>query len=536
MPDKTFYPFQSRRSNVWAQRGIIATSQPLAAQAGLEILHAGGNAVDAAVAAVATLNVVEPMSTGIGGDLFALVWRADEERLYALNASGRAPYAATVKRVRGMGHDTMPLHGMLPVTVPGAASGWDTLVSELGTLPLFRVLGPAIRYAQEGFPVSEIIASSWSVSTLNTHPATAATYLIDGRAPQPGEIFRQPDLARTLRLVGKEGAEAFYRGEIAERIVAFSEANGGLLSMRDLEDHTATWEEPISTVYHNRRLVECPPNGQGIVALMALNILQGYDLADLGYGSARYVHVIVEALKAAFADAHFHVTDPAQYNVPVEQMLSPEYAAKRRKEIDLERTAPLRKHLIPKQGDTVYLTAADGEGNMVSLINSLFHGFGSGVVVGGTGICLQNRGFSFSLDPTHPNHLAPHKRPYHTIIPAMILGPDEKPLVSYGVMGGHMQPQGHVQVLLNMMDFGMRPQEALDAPRVQWLEGHRLLIEPMFGEECRQTLIEMGHDVAPLDQVSVKQFGGGQIIAVDRDSGIYCAGSEPRKDGCAIGF
>ena len=534
----SFYPFRSRRSNVVARRGLVATSQPLAAQAGLRMLQQGGNAVDAAVAAAATLNVVEPMSTGIGGDLFALVWLAKEKRLRALNASGRAPYAATVDRMRGLGHEVMPSTGMLPVTVPGAPHGWDTLVRECGRLSLGSVLAPAIEYAEDGFPVSEVIGGGWarSIAKLSTHPATAANFLVDGRAPGVGEVFYQPDLARTLRRVAEGGANAFYQGEIAERIVAFSEANGGLFGMRDLADHTSTWVDAISTEYHGVRLFECPPNGQGIVALMALNLLKGFDLAALGHNSIDYVHVIIEALKLAFADAHLHVTDPEQYPVPVEQMLSEEYAALRRAEIDMSRAKPGARSGIPVVGDTVYLTAADGEGNAVSLINSLYQGFGSGMVVEGTGICLQNRGFSFSLDPRHPNHVAPHKRPYHTIIPAMVMGADDKPLYSYGVMGGHMQPQGHVQVLLNMVDFGMLPQQALDSPRVQWLEGSRVLMEPQFGDACRQALLERGHDVAPLSEVSIAQFGGGQVIRIDPQTGVLMGGSEPRKDGCAVGF
>lgn len=535
---KSFYPFRSRRSNVWARNGVVATSQPLAAQAGLEMLRQGGNAIDAAVATAVALNVVEPMSTGIGGDMFALVWKADERRLYALNGSGRAPSAATIERVRARGHKEMPQTGMIPVTVPGAPHGWATLMREHGRLGLGDVMAPAIRYASEGFAVSEVIASYWELAQakLSAHPATAANYLVDGRPPCAGEVFCQPNLARTLTMVAQGGAEAFYQGEIAERIVAFSEANGGLLCAEDLSAHSSTWVEPISTEYNGLRLFECPPNGQGIVALMALNMLKGFDLGALGYGSARYLHVIVEALKLAFADAHLHVTDPTQYRVPVEQMLSDEYAAKRRKLIDMEQALDAPPSGIATTGDTVYLTTADSEGNVVSLINSLYMGFGSGMVVEGTGICLQNRGHSFSLDPDHPNHLAPRKRPYHTIIPAMVLDAQGRPVYSYGVMGGHMQPQGHVQVLLNMTQFGMDPQRALDAPRVQWMEGRRLLIEPMFGEDCRQELLAMGHDVAPLDAVNMAQFGGGQVIGIDQESGVYCAASEPRKDGCAVGY
>lgn len=538
MSNTVFYPFRSRRSNVLARHGLVATSQPLAAQAGLEMLRRGGNAVDAAVAVAVTLNVVEPMSTGIGGDLFALVWMAKEGRLRALNASGRSPYAATIERIRSLGHNHIPIAGMLPVTVPGATSGWEALIQTCGRLSLPEVMAPAIRYAEEGFPVSEVIAAGWKASErkLAAHPSSAKTYLLHGRAPRMGEIFRQPDLARTLRVVAEEGAQAFYHGEIAERIVAFSQANGGLLSLQDLRDHAPTWVEPIYTDYHGVRLYECPPNGQGIVALMALNILQGYDLVSLGHNSPPYLHLIIEALKLAFVDAHHHVTDPELYPVPVEQMLSAKYAARCRKLINPDYAADPPNTGIPTQGDTVYLTAADGEGNVVSLINSLYMGFGSGMVVEGTGICLQNRGHSFSLDPKHPNHLAPHKRPYHTIIPAMVLGANGKPLYSMGVMGGHMQPQGHIQVLLNLVDFAMSPQEALDAPRVRWEEDKQVFIEPLLGEETRQALIAMGHDVAPLDQASISTFGGGQVIRIDPETGVLCAGSEPRKDGCAVGF
>jgi len=533
-----FYPFRSRRSNVWAARGLVAASQPLAAQAGLQTLLQGGNAVDAAVAVAATLNVVEPMSTGIGGDLFALVWIARERKLYALNASGRAPAAATVERLRGLGHTTMPETGMLPVTVPGAASGWDALVRRFGRLPLSEVLAPAAHFAEAGFPVSEVIAEGWgrSLPRLHTHPATARNYLIDGRAPAAGELFRQPDLARTLRLVGAQGAEAFYRGELARQIADFSQANGGLLALEDLAAHAPAWVEPISTEYHGVRLYECPPNGQGIVALMALNLLRGFDLQALGHNSPAYLHLLVEALKSAFADAHYHVTDPAHYPVPVERLLSAEYADRRRAEIDPQRAAVGLRSGLPKQSDTVYLTAVDEERNAVSLINSLFHGWGSGMVVEGTGIALQNRGFGFSLDPAHPNAIAPRKRPYHTIIPAMALGADGQPLYSYGVMGGHMQPQGHVQVLLNLVDFGMSPQEALDQPRVYWPEGMRVMLEPQLGEETRQALLALGHDVVPLGEPAMGLFGGGQVIRIDPASGLLCGGSEPRKDGCAVGY
>jgi gamma-glutamyltranspeptidase / glutathione hydrolase len=532
------YPFASRRSNVIAQRGMVATSQPLAAMAGLQVLQQGGNAVDAAVATAVALNVVEPMSTGIGGDLFALVWMAKEGKLRALNASGRSPYAATIDRIKGMGQESMPETGMLAVTVPGALSGWDTLVRTCGRLSLEQVMAPAIHYAGVGFPVSELIAGGWSrsVARLNTHPATAANYLVDGRPPAIGEVFRQPDLARTLRAVAQGGAEAFYRGEIAERIVAFSQANGGLFALEDFADHTPTWVDPISTEYHGVWLHECPPNGQGIVALMALNILKGFDLHELGHNSPRYLHVVIEALKLAFADAHLHVTDPEQYAMPVEQMLSDEYAAQRRKEIDINKANPNPVSGIGVVGDTVYLSAADGEGNVVSLINSLYNGFGSGMVVEGTGICLQNRGYSFKLDPAHPNRVEPHKRPYHTIIPAMVTAGDGRPLYSYGVMGGHMQPQGHVQVLINMVDMGMLPQQALDNPRVQWLEGSKVLAEPSFGDECRNVLIAMGHEVASYDEVSPSQFGGGQVIRIDPETGVLMAGTEPRKDGLAIGY
>jgi gamma-glutamyltranspeptidase/glutathione hydrolase len=463
---------------------------------------------------------------------------ADEGELRALNASGRSPYAATIDRIKSMGHEAMPSTGLLAVTVPGASSGWDTLVRTCGRLPLEQVMAPAIRYAEEGFPVSELIAEGWlhSVGRLNTHPATAANYLVAGRPPALGEVFKQADLARTLKAVAEGGAEAFYRGEIAERIVAFSQANGGLFSLEDFADHTPTWVAPISTEYHGVRLHECPPNGQGIVALMALNILKGFDLRELGHNSPRYLHVLLEALKLAFADAHLHVTDPELYGVPVEQMLSEAYAAQRRKEIDINKAHPNPVSGIDVVGDTVYLTAADGEGNVVSLINSLYNGFGSGMVVEGTGICLQNRGHSFRLDPTHPNRVEPHKRPYHTIIPAMVTAGDGRPLYSYGVMGGHMQPQGHVQVLINMVDMGMLPQQALDNPRVRWESGSTVMMEPGFGDDRREALIAMGHKVVPYEQVSPGLFGGGQVIRIDRDTGVLMAGTEPRKDGLAIGF
>lgn len=528
--------FHSRRSVVMADRGMVATSQPLAAQAGLRVLQEGGNAVDAAVATAAVLNVVEPMSTGIGGDAFALVYLAREGQVRALNASGRAPAAATREQLVALCEGRLPEIGALTVTVPGTVDGWATLLEEHGTCSLADLLAPAIHYAEQGFPVSEIIAQGWAQSSdkLRRDPGAAATYLIDGRAPRRGQVFRQPDLGRTLREIAAGGREAFYRGPLAERMAAYVQEKGGLLTADDLAGHTSTWETPIEVEYRGHRLLECPPNGQGLIALQALGILAGYDLPSLRWGFDDTLHLQIEALKLAFADCRRYVADPAHVPVPVEGLLSSSYLAGRRELIDLRQAGAGYPPGLPgAHADTVYLTVVDAQRNAVSFINSLYHGFGSGLTAPGTGVMLQNRGALFCLDPDHPNCAAPGKRPYHTIIPALLFR-GEQLVLSFGVMGGFMQPQGHVQVLCNLLDFGMDVQQALDAPRFRVLEGSAVAFEAGLSHMARLGLEKRGHAVKT--NAHPGTMGGGQIIRIDPETGVLHGGSDPRKDGCAVGY
>jgi gamma-glutamyltranspeptidase/glutathione hydrolase len=545
------FAFPSRRSVVAAMNGMVATSQPLAAMAGLRVLLDGGNAADAAIATAAVLNVVEPMSTGVGGDAFALFWNAREKRLRALNASGRASENATLESFRGAypDADAIPLNSWFAVTVPGAVDGWETLLRECGTMPLARVLAPAIEYAERGFPVSETIAANWKnlKGKLQQNPEAARVYL---PPPRSGEMHRQPDLARTLRVIAEGGAEAFYRGEIAEKIMRHAQETGGLFTRADFAEHRSTWDMPISTNYRGVEIVECPPNGQGVIALEALNNVEGFDLRALGHNSAAYLHLLVEAIKLGFADAARFVADPEHAPVPTNTLVAKDYASAQRARIDAERAGANYAPGLPLARDTVYLTVMDGERNACSFINSLYYGFGSGIVVPGTGICLQNRGALFSLDPDHPNALAPRKRPYHTIIPAMAFR-ENNLWLSFGVMGGFHQPQGHLQVVCNLVDFGMDPQRALDAPRFSWLEGAAVDLEDAISSDVRAELTRRGHQiqnsefkiqnskfVIPTSNLQSLRgnFGGGQIIAIDPASGVLLGGSDPRKDGCAIGF
>jgi gamma-glutamyltranspeptidase/glutathione hydrolase len=527
--------FASRRSNVLARHGLVATSQPLAAMAGLRVLMAGGNAADAAVTTAAMLNVVEPMSTGIGGDCFALVYDARDGQVTALNGSGRAPAAFTLAEAQRLGLREIPLTGPLPVTVPGTVSGWAALLARFGTRSLADCLAPAIQAAEEGFPVSERISAGWqgAAEKLARDKAAARTYL---PAPQPGEIHRQPDLARTLRLIAAEGETAFYRGPLAGQIAAAVQARGGYLAEEDLAAHMATWDAPIRTVYRGVEILEHPPNGQGLAALVALNIVEGYDLAGMDYHDPARWHLLIEAMRLGMVDAGRYVADPALVDVPVAALLSRGYAAGRRALIEAGRSLPLAAPGSPEHRDTVYLTVADGRGNAVSFINSLYYGFGSGLVVPGTGICLQNRGACFSLEPGHPNVLAGGKRPYHTIIPAMALR-DGRLWLSFGVMGGFMQPQGHLQVVVNMVDHGLDPQAALDAPRFRVDErgGPRVAVETAVPLKTRQALTAFGHEVVP-ETTFNPGFGGGQIIALDAETGVLWGGSDPCKDGCAVGW
>ncbi len=527
--------FGPGRSAVICQHGAVATSQPLAAQSGLQILRDGGNAIDAAVATGAVLNIVEPMSTGIGGDAFMLVYQPKEGSIRGLNGSGRAPYAAEPEFFTKQGLTHIPASGSLyPVTVPGTVDGWATLLEAHGTMSLAEVLQPAIDYAENGFPVSPQISLAWQGSTemLARHPDSARTYLNNGRAPVPGEIFRQPNLARTFRLIAEGGTDAFYRGEIAENIVKFSDENGGLFTIQDFKDHRSDWVEPISTNYRGYDIYEIPPNGQGIAALLALNIVEGLDLRAMGHNSPEYLHYAIEAMKLGFADLYQYVTDPKFVDVPVAGLLSDEYTQSQRGRVSAERANVEPSAGTPSLGsDTVYVSVVDRERNVVSFINSLFAGFGSGLVAGETGIMLQNRGAGFSLNPSHANCIAPHKRALHTIIPGMIAHKGV-PLVTFGVMGGQMQPQGHLQFVCNLVDFNMDVQSALDAPRFRVLDGSGIMLENGIPMNAQATLARKGHHIVPGNTF----FGGGQAIFVHPEFGTLIAGSDPRRDGCAIGY
>jgi gamma-glutamyltranspeptidase/glutathione hydrolase len=526
---------------------MVATSHPWAAQVGLDVLRGGGNAVDAAVAVNAMLGVVEPMSCGIGGDLFAIYYDAASERLCGLNASGRSPFALTRDEFARRGLEQIPTYGPLSWSVPGCVSGWQALLRRFGTRSWEELLAPSIATAEEGFPVTEVIAGYWqgAEQQLREWPDSAATYLIDGtRAPRYSEVFRNPRLAASYRQLADTNGDAFYRGEIAQQIVEFSEDNGGFFSLRDFTEHRAEWVEPVSVTYRGYEVWELPPNGQGIAALEMLNILEGYDLRSWGPGHPEYLHHFVEAKKLAFADRAEFYADPAFADVPVQELISKPYARRQAKRIDSERAAtdvpagdPLLEH-----GDTVYLTVVDKDGNCCSLIQSIFHGFGSQVVPGDAGFALQNRGALFALDPTHRNRLEPHKRPFHTIIPAMVTR-DGRPWLCFGVMGGDMQPQGHVQVLVNLIDFQMNIQAAGDAPRVRHFgsatptgspaEGTgTVAVESGISRDAVEALRAKGHTVIR----ARGGFGGYQGILIDGDNGVLRGASESRKDGAAMGY
>lgn len=524
------------RKPVFAPRGVVATTQVLASQAGLAALHQGGNAVDAALAAAITLVVTEPNSCDVGGDLFALVW--DGKALHGLNGSGRAPAALTMDEVRRRGYEEIPARGWLSVSVPGAPAGWRDLHQRFGRLPFASLFESAITYAGQGYPIGPRAFFHWRYGVEVNHPELRGPEFVgfnevfapQGRAPRIGEIWRNPDLARSLRLIAESDAETFYRGEIAQRIVAFSEQTGGLLADSDLAGHTSTWVEPISTNYRGYDVWELPPNGQGLIALLALNILEGFDLRKFPRESVESYHLQLEAIKLAFASARPYITDPERFNIPLEQLLSKEYAARRRALIG-------EQALLPEPGErltggTVYLCATDEQGMMVSLIQSNADNFGSHVVVPDTGITFQNRAAAFSLDPAHPNHLEPGKRTFHTIIPAF-LSRDGQPIGPFGVMGGHMQPQGHVQMMVNTIDYGMNPQASLDAPRWFWGEDRYVQVEPTVDAAIVEALTKRGHEMNVDNEIDF--VGNGQIIW-RMPSGVYVAGSEPRADGCALGY
>jgi len=530
--------FDSRRSTAYAQDGMVATSQPLAAQAGVTALREGGNAFDAAVTTAAALNVVEPMSTGIGGDAFALYRTADGD-VGAFRACGGAPAAATVGTVRERvaertGTDpaaaSMPDDGPLAVTVPGTVRGWETLLADHGTLSLSQALRPAIDYATEGFPVSEVIADMWTAAeTLFTKTDAREEYLRDGRAPETGEVMTLPDLGSTLRTIATEGADAFYEGALAERIGESVRERGGLLTADDLAGFEPEYVEPVSTTYRGAEVYELPPNNQGLIALEALNIAAELDAGSYDYDSPERVHYFAESLKRAFHDGHHYITDPAFEDVPA--LGSTAHAAERAATVgERAGSVSVGGPAAPGDGDTVLLTVADAAGNVVSFINSIFGHFGSGVVVPGTGITLQNRGSSFSLDPSHPNQIEPGKRPFHTLIPGLARF-DSDDWAAFGVMGGYMQPQGHLQVLANLLDYDMPLQAALDAPRWRYLEDGSLAVEDRFSTGLLPKLARRGHDVVVKPAT---EFGGGQITRVA--DGVISGATEPRKDGTAAGF
>lgn len=526
------------RSVVRAQHGMVATSQPLASQVGLDVLKRGGNAVDAAIAMAAMLNVTEPMMTGIGGDAFALVYWSKTKELKGLNASGRAPRSLSLDYFARKNIKQMPSTGMESITVPGAFDGWVTLLDKYGTMKLADLLAPAIDYAENGFPVMEKCAEDWAAETgkLKSTPDAAANYLVNGRAPRAGEVFRQPNLARTLRTLASGGRDAFYKGEIAHAMVDYFQRNGGFITMQDLAAQKSEWVSPISTEYRGFTVYEIPPNGQGITALIALNILEGFDLTAMSADPVRYYHTLIEATKLAFADRNRYIADTHFARVPVAELLSKEYAAKRRVLID-----PNKALDSPPPGDinlgsdTTYFTVVDKDGNAVSFINSLFDAFGSGIVAGDTGIVFQNRGSGFSLDPDHPNRIEPGKRPFHTIIPAMVFKGGQL-FMSFGVMGGNIQPQGHVQVLVNLIDRGMGLQQAIDAPRFRFTTGRGVLLEDELGDSVIQKLISLGHVRVTPPGVLRSSMGGGQAIMIDPLSKTLMGASDPRKDGMALGY
>ncbi|MEJ0086990.1 MAG: gamma-glutamyltransferase [Pseudomonadota bacterium] len=538
------------RSEVIATHGMAATSQPLASQVALDILKRGGTAVDAAIAANAALGLMEPTGNGVGGDIFAIVWDAKTQRLHGLNGSGRSPRSLTLATLRGelakLASSTIPRTGPLPVSVPGAVDGWFELHRRFGKLPMKDLLAPAIAYARNGFPVSEVIAEGWArnARVLSKYPNFADVYMPKGRAPAKGEVFRNPQLADTLTAIANGGRDAFYRGDIARRIEKYLRANGGYLTAADMAAHTSEWVEPVSTNYRGYDVWELPPNTQGVAALQMLNILEAYDLKKMGFGSADYLHVFVEAKKLAFEDRARYYADPAFAKIPLKGLLSKEYAAQRRALIRMDRAAleyPADTKALD-QADTIYMSVADAAGNMVSLIQSNYRGMGSGMTPDGCGFILQDRGELFSLIDGHANVYAPGKRPFQTIIPAFVTK-DGKPWLSFGVMGGGMQPQGHVQILVNLIDFGMNLQEAGDAPRArhdgsseptdeQMHDGGEVVLEVGVSPATVRALEARGHKVTVAND---GDFGGYQAVMRNAE-GVYFGASESRKDGAAQGY
>ena len=532
--------FASRRSPVLGRGGMVASSQPLATAAGLRILDAGGNAADAAIATAAALNVTEPGSTGIGGDCFGLYFDAETRNVTALNGSGRAPAGLDLERLRKVGFgDALPEFDAHTVTVPGACAGWADMIERHGRLALADALAPAIALAEEGYPVAPMTAALWrgAIKRQLSTSRGGRELQIDGRAPKPGEIFRNPTLARTFGAVAEGGADAFYRGPIAAAIAAVVQEHGGVLSEADLEAHTSTWVDPISSEYRGYRIWECPPNGQGLAALLALNLVRGYDPAALEPLGADRFHLLIEAMRLAFADARTYVSDPDFSSIPVAELLSEDYARERRKQIDLSRANPDATLGVPfASSDTVQFAVVDRDGNACSFINSNYMGFGTGLVPQGFGFTLQNRGHNFSLDPGHPNVVAPRKRPYHTIIPGLITRADGSLYGPFGVMGGFTQPQGHLQVVVAMLDDELDPQAALDRPRFNITDGTAagsVGIEDEVPEETIDELRLRGHEVHVASGWQRIAFGRGQIIRREADGTLW-GGSDPRADGCAM--
>ena len=552
-PDRVTGDVDATRSEVIAKNGMVASSQPLATQIGVQILKDGGNAIDAAIAVNAALGLMEPTGSGIGGDLFAIVWNAEEEKLYGLNASGRSPLGMSYEELQSeldkRNRDDIPPYGLLPISVPGAVDGWFEMHGKFGNLSMEKILNPAIQYAEEGFPVSELIAFYWNLSAPRLSPQPGAfkeTFTNNGEAPNKGDIFKNPDLANTYRLLAEKGRSAFYEGEIADKIDAFMKAEGGYLRKKDFMEHTSEWVEPVGVNYRGYEVYELPPNGQGIAALQMLQILEEYDLETWGHNTAESLHAMIEAKKLAFEDRAQFYADPAFADIPVNELISKEYAKKRMQLIG-ERAAQNLSSGDPvlEEGDTVYLTTADSDGNMVSLIQSNFRGMGSGVVVPGLGFGFQDRGQLFSMDPEHPNVYESGKRPFHTIIPAFVMK-DGQPFLSFGVMGGAMQPQGHVQIITNIIDYGINIQEAGDA--VRWRhtgstqptdaaaaalqDGGQVEIESGINYQVVRDLILKGHDVT----YGFGGYGGYQAIMYDPERDIYFGASESRKDGQAAGY
>jgi len=534
----------STRSEVISQNGMVATSHPLASQIGIDILQNGGNAIDAAIAANAALGLMEPTGNGIGGDLFAIVWIENEKKLYGLNASGRSPEGLTLEYFKENDFKSIPAYGPLPVSVPGCVDGWFELHEKFGKIKMKDILSPTIKYAEDGFPVSELVSYYMKNASNNfdEYPNFKETYYINNSTPKKGQIFKNPDLAKTLRVIAKKGKEGFYEGDVANSIANFIQDQGGFLSYDDLKNHKSEWIDPVSTNYRGYDVWELPPNGQGIAALQILNLLEAYNIKSMGFGSADYIHHFVEAKKIAFADRAKYYADMDFNKIPVEYLISKDYADIRRKEISSENAA---KMVLPgniENGDTIYLTTADSEGNMVSLIQSNYRGMGSGMIPTGLGFMLQDRGELFSLDQNHFNVYAPKKRPFHTIIPAFITK-DGNPFVSFGLMGGAMQPQGHAQIVINIVDFDMNLQEAGDAPRIRhqsdqqptggnMIDGGELALESGFDYKQVRELMKKGHKII----YDLGSFGGYQAIMIDYINKVYYGASESRKDGNAIGY